>query len=397
MALRNGRWFNGRSFELRTLYSVDGRFTQKRPARVDRVLDLAGAWIVPPFGEAHNHNIGTGVADWDSRAISKYQADGVFYVKIQGNLPLISETRRTLGLNGSGGIDAVFAQGSITASGGHPIPLVESLLPRGYFPGHTRQTLKDHRYFAVDSEADLERKWPQVLALDPGFIKVFLWCSDEFGKRRDDPEYFGQKGLDPRLLPAVVTKAHASGLRVSAHISNAADFDNAVAAGVDEIAHLPLFGAALVRREDALLAARRGIVVDTTCGLARTLPLSILPAAAVPTAIENQKRNLKLLRDSGVRLAIGSDNVADSSAGEIEYLSGLGVFDNLALLKIWMETTPQSIFPSRRIGELRPGFEASFLALEGDPIQDRRNLWKIKLRFKQGFPLENEGAEPHRE
>ena len=141
-----------------------------------------------------------------------------------------------------------------------------------------------------------------------------------------------------------------------------------------------------------MAAARQGIVVDTTCGLARLIPASLLPADALPAAIDNQKRNLKILLASGVRITIGSDNVADSSAGEVEYLSRLGAFSNLALLKIWAETTPQSIFPGRRIGELRPGFEASFLALEGDPIKDLQNLHKIKLRFKQGFPLGNEAA-----
>jgi len=36
----------------------------------------------------------------------------------------------------------------------------------------------------------------------------------------------------------------------------------------------------------------------------------------------------------------------------------------------------------------REGYEASFLALEGNPIEDLRNLHRIKLRFKQGVLLE---------
>jgi hypothetical protein len=86
-ALENGQWFNGKSFEARTVYSVNGRFTAKKPARVDRTLDLAGTWIVPPFGEAHNHNL-NGIEERDRKAIQKYLADGVFYVKIQSNLPV---------------------------------------------------------------------------------------------------------------------------------------------------------------------------------------------------------------------------------------------------------------------------------------------------------------------
>jgi hypothetical protein len=387
MAIRNGLWFNGRSFESRTVYSVGGRFTSTKPGRVDRDLDLAGTWIVPPLGESHNHNIGTGVEEWDRRAIAKYQSDGVFYVKIQGNLPLTGEAKRSLGIGAPTGIDAVFAQGSITASGGHPIALAESLLLRGYFPGSTKETLADHRYFPADSEAEFQRKWPEILSQKPDFIKAFLLYADEFEKRKSDPAFFGQRGLDPRVLRVIAGKAHANRLRVSVHVTNAADFHYAVAAGVDEIAHLPLLGSALISIEDAKEVARRGIVIDTTCSLARTLPASILPAAALAVAIESQKRNLALLSALGVRLAIGSDNVADSSAGEIEYLRSLGVFSDPALLRMWTETTPRSIFPGRSIGELRDGFEASFLALEGDPLKDWRSLWKIKLRCKQGFLL----------
>jgi hypothetical protein len=33
------------------------------------------------------------------------------------------------------------------------------------------------------------------------------------------------------------------------------------------------------------------------------------------------------------------------------------------------------------------GYEASFLALEGDPLDDWRNTRRIKLRFKQGLEV----------
>lgn len=390
VAVVNGRWFNGKSFETRTVYSVNGRFTFKKPARVVRTLDAAGTWIVPPFGDAHNHNIGTGMEDREKDAIRKYLADGVFYVKIQGNLPLTDDTKRRLSLNRYDSVDVVVAQGSLTATGGHPIALVERiLLPQGYYPAHTTQTLKDHRYFTVDSEAELERKWPLVLRHRPDFLKTFLWFSDEFEKRKDDVAYFGQKGLDPRLLPKIVERAHASSLRVSTHVMNAADFHNAVAAGVDEIAHLPLGGTTPIAAEDARLAAKRGTVVVTTCALVlQTLPWVRLPEADIPKILATQIANLKLLRENGVQLAIGSDNVSDTSVKEVEYLQGLGVFDNLTLLKMWTETTAKTIFPNRRIGALGEGYEASFLALEGNPIEELQNVRKIKMRFKQGVLIE---------
>ncbi len=388
IALLNGQWFNGQRFEPRTLYSAKGRFTTKKPARIDRTIDLAGMWIVPPFGEAHNHNI-NGVEERDRKAIQKYLADGVFYVKIQGNLPVTDEMRRRLGLNQPNSIDAVLAQGALTTTGGGADLLRDLIwLPQNVFPGHTKETLKDYRYFTIDSEADLEKKWPLLLKQRPDFIKTHLWFSDEYEKRRNDSAYFGQKGLDPRLLPKIVAKARASKLRVSTHVSNAADFHNAVAAGVDEIVHLPLTGLTPIAVEDARLAAARGITVITTCAIVRRLPPQVLAKSDLPQVLKIQLANLKLLRQSGVPLAIGSDNVGDSSLREFEYLQSLGVFDNLTLLKMWTETTAMTIFPKRKIGALREGYEASFLALGGNPLEDWRNVRKIKLRFKQGILLE---------
>ena len=402
-AFINGRWFDGKSFEPRTLYSVDGRFTTRKPARVDRTLDLAGTWVVPPFAEAHNHNIDGVSEERDRRAIQKYVADGVFYVKIQGNFPLSDELRGRLPINRPDGPDVALAQTFLTAAGGHPIFLHENILMgQGYYPGLTKEMLKDKLYFTVDSEADLERKWPLILALRPDFIKTNLWASDEFEKRKDDPAYSGRKGLDPRLLQKIVARAHADKLRVSVHVTNAADFHHAVAAGADEITHLPLAGPFAgdttptpISAEDAKLAAKRGVVVITTVALLTRRQLAI-PGGPVIGQPEDrraelrrlQAADLKLLLESGVAVAIGSDNVADSSVKEFEYLGQLGVYANLTLLKMWTEVTAKTIFPRRKIGALREGYEASFLALEGDPLEDLQNVRRIKMRFKQGFLFE---------
>lgn len=383
VALTNGRWFNGTSFETRAVvYSVKGRFAFTAPARVDQTIDLAGTCVIPPFAEAHNHNI-TGIEALDRPVIQKYLSDGVFYVKIQGNLPLTEETRGRLSVNGPESVDMVLAQGTLTATGGHPIPLQELLLTQGNYPGHTRATLKDHLSFTIDSEADLDAKWPRVLSNRPDFIKTILLFSEEFEKRKDDPAYAGQKGLDPRLLPQIVAKAHASGLRVTTHVATATDFHYALAAGADEIAHLPAVGEAPIAVEDARLAAMRRTVVITTYLVA--VPSLIRVGAAREADVRNRlTANLKVLHENGAAIAIGSDSVSDSSVAEVQSLHASGLFDNLTLLKMWTESTARAIFPSRQIGALREGYEASFLSLDGDPLRDFQNVRRIRHRFKQG-------------
>src|SRR5262245_46841248 len=75
---RNGRWFDGNGFVARSMYVADGVFHERRPTRVDSVVDLAGGFVVPPFGDAHQHI-------YDPSGISSFIAaflrDGIYYVK----------------------------------------------------------------------------------------------------------------------------------------------------------------------------------------------------------------------------------------------------------------------------------------------------------------------------
>ncbi len=94
-----------------------------------------------------------------------------------------------------------------------------------------------------------------------------------------------------------------------------------------------------------------------------------------------------MLYQHGVKLAIGSDH-APTSLAEALHLHDLGVFDNRALLTLWCEQTPQAIFPDRRIGRLREGYEASFLVLKENPIDRFEAVRQITFRMKQGHVLE---------
>ena len=384
----NGKWFNGKSFDGKTVYCVNGLFTFHKPARIDTTLDLLGTWIVPPFAEAHNHNL-NGIEDRDRKVIQRYLADGVFYVQIQGNLPLNEEARKRLAPYQPDKVDPIFANGLITATGGHPIRLFENiLLPTGVYPGYNRETIKDYLYFTIDSASELDRKWPLILKRHPDFIKTMLVFSEEFEKRKDDTAYFGRKGLDPHLLSMIVIKAHASNLRVSTHVTTAADFHNALEAGVDEIAHIPPAGDKPISTDDAKLAAKCRIPVVTIglFAIPSLIRMGVVPEADVRRMII---ANLKILYQNGVTLAIGSDNPTGTSVKEVEFLHRLGIFDNLTLLKMWCEATPKVIFSNRKIGKLKEGYEASFLALEGNPLDDFNNIKKIKIRFKQKIILNN--------
>jgi imidazolonepropionase-like amidohydrolase len=55
---------------------------------------------------------------------------------------------------------------------------------------------------------------------------------------------------------------------------------------------------------------------------------------------------------------------------------------------MWCETTAETIFPKRKIGRLRDGYEASFLVLASNPLQEFDSTQKIEMRVKQGKILD---------
>jgi hypothetical protein len=382
--IRNGRWFDGQDFTAGDRSVVDGVFVDALPAAPERTLDLHGAYVIPPFGEAHNHNLEDVAAA--PALIRRYLHDGVFYIKNPTDVAEQVARVRPL-INRPDSVDAVYAHAGITATDGHPMLLYRfvSERPGNPYPGG----YLDRAYVFVDTPADLDRVWPRLMADRPDFIKIFLLYTDSFRKRRDDPAFRGLKGLDPALVPLVVERAHAAGLRVTAHVETAADFRVAVQGGVDEIAHLPgyTFGVFNVERyvlspADAAQAAARGVTVVTTTSIARNDPGNRLAQIE-----ENQIANLRLLRAAGVHLAIGSDDYRETSVVEAMNLLRLGAFDTRALLNLWTRDTAVAIFPQRRLGVLKPGYEASFLVLGGDPLSDFRETGHILLRFKQGWLL----------
>ena len=86
-------------------------------------------------------------------------------------------------------------------------------------------------------------------------------------------------------------------------------------------------------------------------------------------------------------MAVGSDDYADTSVAEAMYLKSLNVLDNREILNMWCITSAQTTFPRRKIGYLREDYEASFVVLNGNPVENFSNVKEITMRFKQGVPI----------
>jgi hypothetical protein len=392
MEYRNATWWDGRSESTGSRYVRGDRFANLESASADTIIDLQGAIVIAPFGEGHNHNVVRLIFDY---ANQEYISNGVFYAKIPGIHPPEVEPIRGL-LARADTVDAAFSLGMITSPGGHPVGIYVGFLSDLLYGGATYEDFSGLAFYEVASEADATAAIDAFASRGTDFIKTALVYSERFD------EGF-QQGLNPDLLPFLVRESHDLGLAVSLHVESAEDFRRGVAAGVDEIAHLPgfLWGKEekatdhLLTENDARRAAMSGVAVVTTTHYANVIGKRFgIPEDALRQFKSVQRQNLRLLIDADVEIRIGSDvydragsgEGANPTRGEVENLVALGVLDAEKALSVWIDTG-RKIFPKRRIGCFEVGCEASFLVFGADPRKDLINLDRLTLAVKQGVDV----------
>jgi hypothetical protein len=389
VAWRNGAWFDGTGFRRVDVYSIGDRLTLKNPAKVDRTVDLTGRFLMGAFGEAHNHNIPSGDTQ---RTIRRYLEQGIFYVMIQTNVPEAPAKLKVL-INRPDSVDVLFANGNFTAPGGHPTALVRRNIANG---GMTNEDLDGGFLQPVRSREDIDRVWStRIRKQQPDFIKLTLVYSEDrvAGLPRPDSD---RHGLDPSLTSYLVGKARGDRLRVSAHVESAYDFDVAVAARADLIAHAPGFwpdaarikakgpGIYRISEDAARRAARQGTVVITTVG---EVLQKNATADAQGQVVEVLRWNFDVLKRHGVKIAIGSDQFRSTSVPEALAIAQAGLMTGAEVLQSLSVTTPAAIFPQRAPFGLAEGAPASFIAFERDPLEDLESITRVSLRVKGGREL----------
>jgi len=375
--LKNARWFDGRVIQRGNLYVDNGQFVAKRPSQVNRKMEMHGQVLIPPLAEAHNHNLQTAWG-WGQFA-DKYIDEGVFYAAMLcGDPEGVAEVRPLAASPAAP--DVSFVTACITASNGYPLAAV---LPEPSPEAAAAQ----HQIVIVDSPEQAAEQWPAIRARGGQWLRLVL-AHSERPELRQMTEHFGRLGLTPETAAALTRLAHADGLHVVAHVETAADFDAALAAGVDTIAHVPGYANLLdeppeqflISEASAARAAQQHTAVITTTAATALFRLDDAPAAALR---EVQRANLARLQAAGVPLLVGSDVFIGTARNELHALDDLGI-DRATLLRLATIDTPRALFPGRKIGCFEPGCEASFLVLAGDPIADLGVVDVPMLRVKQG-------------
>lgn len=383
----NGYWYQDNdtniSFEKGERYQVDGVFVTP-PHPIDRqsvtVIDLEGRYIVPPFGEAHNHSID---GPWTLQTADRYMSQGIFYYKNPNNLASAVDGQHARWAQPDT-LDVIFSNGGLSVDEGHPEQLYKFMAP---MMGLDPERLDGSAFFDVETVEKLAVQWPHIMSGNPDFLKIYLLNHNKSGDGQSE-------GLSEVMFKNVLAKAKQAGLRTTVHVETAADLALAVQAGATETGHLPgyafHYGLAQsdfrISKELATMMAEKAFITVTTTVISE--PRYKDKPEILAKVFAQQAENLSTLKAAGAPIAIGSDSFTQTSLDEIKSLRKFNVFTDEELLRLWVNTPSLSIFPDRAIGTLEPDFEASFIALDCNPIDNLNCVENIGLAVKQGLLLE---------
>lgn len=396
MSVKDGYVYVDGAFEKRDFYVVNGKFSMKVPSGIDTVISIANKYVIPPFGEAHTHNLDR---QWQMSFLpGQYEKEGTIYIQNLTSKLKESQALRPYFKKDST-IDVIYAHQGLSTTLGHPFMAYEPFtmgIEYGTWEENMDSIIKsrldeNNAYIFIDSEEDLQKKLPAYFEASPDIVKIYLLESEDFDQNSTDDKP-GNHGLPLSMAKKIINESHARDLKVYAHIESAYDFKEAILAGVDHFAHMPGYG------WDGDVATKdKYYVPDTVLDLAVERKVGVIPtlgaAMGYPTVDSLQKVSLvrdflKRFKDRGGQILIGADSFNRTLYGEIQAFIDTELFEPEELLTILCYDTPRAIFPDRPIGKIEEAYEGSFLVLDRNPLKDIDALKEVGLVVKQGHILD---------
>lgn len=382
---KNGQWYTGLEFVTGTWYVSNGLLTQKAPAQIDSVINLDNHWVIPPMADAGCANM------FDARSaagmIKQYMNEGVFYLQVLNNTQESRAATQPL-MNKSTSPDATFTNGAITCSLGEPFLKYEAPAQEIYNPADwassyekikTGRKMLGNAYWFIDNKTALAANWEKIIAQKPDVLYIYLLDAQVNGGKES-------KGLSVDMAKAVVKKAHKANLRVFAWVEAGDDVRLGIKVGVDGFANLPGYNwdgsgnpdRFQISNDDMKKMVKKKMPVATLLSHAQS-------ASVKPAVKEFQSKMFIRLLEGGVNLIVASDDPQRTIRGEINYLNNLAQNNGANILRMLCENTPMAIFPNRKIGKIKDGYEASFLVLGDDPFSNILKIRASEFKVKNGI------------
>lgn len=298
-----------------------------------------------------------------------------------------------------------------------------------------------HRSGFIEGKSPFNSNSGILVATQEEALDAVRWYADQGG--------FHQikiyNSMNPQWVPAMVTEAHARGLRVAGHVPAFTNADAMIAAGYDELTHINqvMLGWVLAPDEDTrtllrLTAmkrfpdidinsaevqltissmARRGMGIDPTLAIHENLMLSrngeVAPGMLdyinnMPVGVQRNARTarseiatpeddiayrqgyakiletVREMRDQGVVIIPGTD-----LGGSFTYHRELELYQEIGMsaaevLKMATLDMASYLGHADELGSIEAGKLADFFLIPGDPIVDLKAIKTISLVVKDG-------------
>ena len=382
-----------------TIVVRDGRVVEIRdgfatPDTGAKLVDLKDRFVLPGLIDLHVHLWGIGGDPMRARllALTNSEGDDLMQALVNARTTLMAgfTTVRDLGADSPRGIRALrdaIARGDvagptivnagrmISVSGGH-----------GDGTNGLAETFADavhaHQTNVCDGPDDCRRAVREQVGLGAQVIKfaatggVLSNVSGGLGR-----------AMTPEEMRAIVETAHALGRKVAAHSHASEGTKAALEAGVDTIEHgtylddatIALFkqkGAWLVPTEIAPVAA----LAQARAG---ALPPATIPKAEAAAAA--MRENHRRAYAAGVKVAFGTDTGVSKhgdNATEFALLVANGLTSTQAIRAATVSAA--EVLGRDDIGTLAPGQRADLIAVDASPLDDVRQLERVRFVMHDG-------------
>ena len=393
-AITNARIFDGERISDRQTVVIDGAHIRAVGGQVPdgvAVLNPNGATLMPGLIDSHVHTDMDGLRDALLFGITtELEMMGHWTAQERAEVA----ARRNIADVRSPGM-------GITPPGGHP---TEYML-EGDFP-------PEYAFPVVSTPAEAERFVAARVAEGADYIKIFIEDGTMVG-------YPGLSVLSNETLLASVREAHRYGKMAIAHATTAAAAGQAIAAGVDGLAHVFIDRPNNTPELVAAIAAAGAFV--TPCLTVNSTAIGHTAAALAADERVRSKLSQKWLEalngcantsPQGTLEEVFA-NVMDLHRAGVDILAGTDVseplpqFGGLAhgaslhhelQLLVAAGLTPVEVLqaatstPARRFGltdrgRIAPGSRADLLLVEGDPTQNIHDTLSVRAVWRQGVQL----------
>ncbi len=195
-------------------------------------------------------------------------------------------------------------------------------------------------------------------------------------------------------MQAIVAEAHQRGLKVASHAHGNAGIKNAIRAGVDTIEH-----ASYLDKEAISMAKSKGVylamdIYNTEYTQTEGRKNGELEEFLKKDAdiAEIQRESFRQAVKAGAKVVYGTDSGVyphGDNAKQFAYMIKYGMTPVQAIRSA-TSLAAEALGKEKSLGQIKPGFAADMIAVEGDPLGDVTVLEDIGFVMKDGVVYKND-------